>query len=717
MNGHRRLPAGFLAALVTIGWVVATTATPLEDAPAPTATHGDEPALPGHRTIVVARAVPEDPETSDRSVSVIDAEELAERAPRTTPEALWETPGVFVQATNRGGGSPFIRGLVGPQVLITVDGVRLNNSTYRTGPLQYLHLVDAFSLDRIEILRGSGSVLHGSDAMGGVLSLHPVEPADCRADEGGCADGGIRGGISSADLGGAVHARLGGGIGGFGAVAGATFLDTRSLDAGGDLGRQPHSGYRTGATVARAVHRFRAGPRVSGSVAGNWLWGRIENAGRTDAVAKGSLRFIDNDVHLAWARLVLRVPTTRAEATLSYQHFREETRDLSLAADRRTATGARRDRVRAGTIGTDVRLLTTLLDRRLQLHYGGMYYRDAVDSDKARQGADARFHPVSGALYPDGSLYQTYGAYVRLEGDPISTADGHVLRLSGGYRLHGMAGSAPDGSVLGDAAWDALGHVGQAGIQWLWKDRMTVALTWSEGFRAPSLQEAAVFGDVGDYWEVPNPNLRAERSDTLELLARTRVWRLRIQAAGWATFLSDLIARAPGTWQGQDTLDGKTVVIRKNVGRARALGVEVQADLDVGWGVSVGGNLAWTWGEQEVDGGPDVPMSRIPPIFGTARVRWDSTPWPGTLSGFVEAYVRAAGKQDRLAPLDLKDSRIPTDGTPGWTTLNLRMGMSVAGRTRVNLALENLTDARYKHHGSGIFMPGFNAVLSVAVDL
>ena len=96
--------------------------------------------------------------------------------PRTTPEALIGLNGVFVQKTNHGGGSPFVRGLTGNQVLMLVDGIRLNNSTFRYGPNQYLNTIDAFGIDHIEVAKGTGSVQYGSDALGGVIQVFSKEP-------------------------------------------------------------------------------------------------------------------------------------------------------------------------------------------------------------------------------------------------------------------------------------------------------------------------------------------------------------------------------------------------------------------------------------------------------------------------------------------------------------------------------------------------------------
>lgn len=81
--------------------------------------------------------------------------------------------GVFVQKTTHGAGSPFVRGLTGNQTLLLIDDIRLNNSTFRYGPNQYLNTIDAFTLGRAEVLLGSGSVQYGSDALGARFNFLP----------------------------------------------------------------------------------------------------------------------------------------------------------------------------------------------------------------------------------------------------------------------------------------------------------------------------------------------------------------------------------------------------------------------------------------------------------------------------------------------------------------------------------------------------------------
>ena len=115
--------------------------------------------------VVTATRTPEEVAKAPAAVNVVTSKELKERQPRTTAEALREETGITVQKTNHNGGAPIIRGMMGNQILVMVDGVRLNNAIYRFGPNQYLNTVDPGAVSRIEVVRGPGSVYYGSDAM------------------------------------------------------------------------------------------------------------------------------------------------------------------------------------------------------------------------------------------------------------------------------------------------------------------------------------------------------------------------------------------------------------------------------------------------------------------------------------------------------------------------------------------------------------------------
>ncbi|HEX7261594.1 MAG TPA: TonB-dependent receptor plug domain-containing protein, partial [Luteolibacter sp.] len=108
--------------------------------------------------------------TAPYTTSYLDADFLSDNTRRTLPDALQYTPGVLVQKTTHGHGSPFIRGFTGRQNLLLVDGIRVNNSTFRGGPVQYWNTVDPLNIDHIELIKSQGSVLYGSDAVGGTVN-------------------------------------------------------------------------------------------------------------------------------------------------------------------------------------------------------------------------------------------------------------------------------------------------------------------------------------------------------------------------------------------------------------------------------------------------------------------------------------------------------------------------------------------------------------------
>jgi outer membrane receptor protein involved in Fe transport len=97
----------------------------------------------------------------------------------------------------------------------------------------------------------------------------------------------------------------------------------------------------------------------------------------------------------------------------------------------------------------------------------------------------------------------------------------------------------------------------------------------------------------------------------------------------------------------------------------------------------------------------DVPLRRIPPANGylAARYRWPRGVW-------LEANLRAARTQDRLAPGDRSDHRIPPGGTPGWVVSGVAFGVPFGSRITLSGGVANLFDVAYRVHGSGVDGPG-----------
>ena len=109
------------------------------------------------------------------SINTLETDAI-QRTARSLPEALSGIPSIMVQKTALGQSSPYIRGLTGYHNVLLVDGIRLNHSAMRSGPNQYWSTVEMLGADRLEIVRGPNGIIHGADAIGGVVNIISKEP-------------------------------------------------------------------------------------------------------------------------------------------------------------------------------------------------------------------------------------------------------------------------------------------------------------------------------------------------------------------------------------------------------------------------------------------------------------------------------------------------------------------------------------------------------------
>lgn len=123
--------------------------------------------------VVTASGVAVDPLTAPASITVITAEQLEKGSMVDLTDALRDVPGVAV-AGAADGENIFIRGLPSEYTLILVDGKRVATRESRTnasGGVDQFYIPPVSAIERIEVVRGPMSSLHGSDAMGGVINI------------------------------------------------------------------------------------------------------------------------------------------------------------------------------------------------------------------------------------------------------------------------------------------------------------------------------------------------------------------------------------------------------------------------------------------------------------------------------------------------------------------------------------------------------------------
>ena len=109
-------------------------------------------------------------------IRLIKPEAIFSNAPQTSADLLQNLGPVFIQKSQLGGGSPMIRGFSTHRLLLSVDGIRMNNAIFRSGNLQNVISIDPLSLQSSEVILGPGSVIYGSDAIGGVMNFYTKRP-------------------------------------------------------------------------------------------------------------------------------------------------------------------------------------------------------------------------------------------------------------------------------------------------------------------------------------------------------------------------------------------------------------------------------------------------------------------------------------------------------------------------------------------------------------
>lgn len=676
-----------------------------------------------------------------RSVEVISRAALARALPESVADALQGAGGVHSQKTNAGAGSPILRGMVGVDNLILVDGIRYNNSTFRTGPSQYLALLDPWSLERVEVIRGPGSVWYGSDALGGVLNLVTLEP---RQLDGRLFGGSGRLLFQSATLGGGGSAQAEINAGLLSGYLGGTYLYHGELRAGGGVTQQLSDYARLGGRL-----------KLNQDMGGGWsltqaaMWNAIDGAGRVDSLGVGRVRNYDNQDLLAYVRLtrkgtgwgkLLRLNASYHQARELVLDWRCNTTESGVVLDRSACADAASDLLKlkeqlddtVHTIGFFAAWEAQSWDGRFKLVAGADIYFDYVQSGAKEASADTTWawKEKSRGSFSDGSTYATMGIFASASADVLKF-DTWAWNLGAGVRFSGFQAQAQDVPGIGDVDYQQYAPVFSATTKVLWSDMLNVYLDFSQGFRSPNLQESTVLGLSSKSYDVPNDDLLPAKSNALEFGAKLRHPVVQVTAALFGNWMKDMFVRTElpkEKWAAMGITEEMvgTLPVYQRVNTASAFYRGVEGSVTVGpfEGVSLFASAAWMDGDVEDASGKSVQGTRIPPLMGAGGVRFEQADWGLT----AEAYVRWATRQENLGPEDYKDLRICEDprnpgvllsedacnGTPGWVTFHVRAGYSVWQSLQLNLALDNLSDEYYKYHGSGIYGPGFNVTASVS---
>ncbi|MFH1132151.1 MAG: TonB-dependent receptor [Pseudomonadota bacterium] len=677
-----------------------------------------------YETVVTPSRDEENPFQSPRAVEILPKREMSKRAPASTPEAMESASSVNMQRTNTGGGAPIVRGLLGQHVLSLVDGVRLNNAITRYGPNQSLNTVDNFQLSRIEIVRGPGAVLYGSDALGGAINLITSRPTfDPKRAWDYSFD--LLGRFGTADTSGVGHAAAEGHVRQFGLRIGGSLKRFGDLSGGSDTGTQRFTGYSE-------QDAYTAGTWIiddSNSLRFSYAAVRQNNAPRTDqATPRSFLIFSDQFRDLGtlnYEGIFDEAFINRVRATLAYHYHRELREQFTLDKDM-----VERERDNVGQLGALLSLQSIFPYNRL--NYGVDFYQDWVSSSAENERISVSEQmKLPRGRYPDDSLYTQLALYAL---DRISI--GSKLAFDLGGRVNAWWVSIPEDldPENGFAAMDTgnAAVVGSLHARYLVGSFLNLVAGVSQGYRAPNIDDYSALGCSSSTYDIPNPDLSPEQSVTAEAglkIDLDLIVGIKGSAFYYFTYLDDVIVRMPATLQTASgtvsqfqcgtTAEGLPrmcdVQKRDNANAGRVHGVEFDLAVTFFNNWTVFGWLNWTRGNVDLPDGSSEPMRRIPPLNGFAGIgyRSDEDIW------FAELAVRWAAPQSRLGSGDKTDARICSDGpigcegTDGYATLWIRGWVRFDEYIRLVISFNNITNETYRVHSSGIDGPGISAIIGL----
>lgn len=599
---------------------------------------------------------------------------------RTLPEAMAYIPGVFVQKTNHGGGSPFLRGLTGNQTLLMLDGIRVNHAAFRFGPNQYPNVIDAYTLERIEVLKGSGSVQYGSDAMGGVIY---AITNDVRLGEGAGWDLRAGGRITSQDMeytGRADATYIGKG---FGITGGYTFRQFGNLYGGDTTGKQVPSGYDEHDWNLKA--KFAIGKNYI-------LTASAQQVTQRDVPLYHRVK-LENFEYYIFEPQKMFISYARMQANINRGVLKSWSVTPLYKRSEEGRQYHRNGNANYFQESDDIKTFGVVAETDWEIlpfwtsNTGVEYYHDKVSS--GRNITNNGNTTATRGLYPDGAEQINTSVY------SLHHFTWNNWRAELGIRYNRVENQIPaknlsiPGSVFSDAVLVADAWVGNASLLYQLNNTHAFFGNFSSGFRAPNIDDLGTLGLVDFRYEIPAYNLKPERNMNTELGYRLRTRKIQLQATSFYMHLSDLIVRVR---QGTDSLEGYPLFIKTNDQESYVKGFEFSGSYEPVNGFTLTGMLSYQFGQNL---NRNEPMRRIPPAYGLFNVKYAKQRW------YLAAEIQWASEQGRLAQGDKDDNRIPKGGTPAWQVVNLHGGY-LAKKLQLRATLSNLLNEDYRTHGSGI---------------
>lgn len=704
------------------------------------------------QVVVSANKWEQDKKEIPNEIVKVSQKEIAFNNPQTSADLLGQTGQVYIQKSQMGGGSPMFRGFNANSVLIVVDGVRMNNAIYRSGNLQNIISLDASAMEEVEVIFGPGSVMYGSDALGGVMDFH-TKKARFATENNLLVSG--SGFVRYATANQEKTANLTLNIAGrrLASLTTFTFTDFDDLRVG-DV-RPDGEAYQDWGKRLEYVERINgkdsiltnSNPLIQ-KQSGYSQWNLMQKFTyqiSDDLQAEYALHYTSSSDIPRYDRLVQKRDGKLRFAEWYYGrqlwvmnygkltwYAKNKAFDaMRLIVSNQQVEESRHNRTRARdwlASRTEKVSMTSFNldfdkdfnnDKKHQLFYGlDFNYNDVTSTGIEKNIVSNEERPVD-SRYPDGGSTMTMAAaYLNYKWN-IS----NKLTATAGTRYtHIMTKGKFESKEFFDFPFDEASvntgaFNGSLGLAFRPTTSWQINVNLSSGFRAPNVDDIGkVFESAPGSVVVPNPNLSPAYTYNAELgISKTLANRVRISATGYYTILNDAMVLRSSTFNGQDSIvyDGvmSKVVSYQNTDIGYIYGVSAQAEAAITDQLKFESTFNYVYGFDDV---AEIRLPDTPPAFGLVSLKYQKKRF--RVEGFVN-YQLESVPFDEMSPEDQGDTVFyPEDFIPSWWTLNLRSSYQINKTFSANLSVENILDHYYQSYGSGIGGAGRNFIFALRAN-
>ena len=673
--------------------------------------------------------------------------------PMTSADLLERGGYVYIQKSQLGGGSPMIRGLSTNRLVLSVDGVRLNNAIFRSGNIHNVISISPMNIENTEVIMGSASVLYGSDAIGGVMNFY-TKKAKLSNDLNPNIQININSRYSSASNEKMYHIDFNYGL------EKIAFLSSFSKSDFDDLTMGIHGpseylrpNYVTQNSAGDDVLVTNSKPRIqrnSGYSQTNFMQKVLYELNENLSIDIG-IHFSKTGNIPRYDRLI----RTNENEGLYYSewyygpqewllinsqltYIPKETKfydELKFGSSFQKFSESRNSRkfsdgfLKSREEELDIFSLNLDFFKKISENSNITYGLEIIENQlgsfaKSVNISDLSETPIS-TRYPDNSSLNSLGLYINYKTKIIED----VFFQSGvRYSLIELKSDLSQNNIYYDFMYENISlengaFVGGIGLSWVrniynnWKFNINTA------FRSPNIDDLAkVFDSEPGSVVVPNPDLKPERSFGLEFGGYFRTKNnIELDFSSYVTYLYDSFIRENFTLSNgvsEIIYDGELSQIQalQNSSKSFIYGIEfgINMFLNKSFRVKSQHNLIAGY---ELDDLPfGMPVRHIPPNYGNFHLIYNNGDF--TIDTYLNYNSKISfnnlAESERAKPYMYALDENGNPYSPSWMTFNVRSKYSFSKMLNINFTVQNITNKLYRPYSSGISAPGLNFIFSLS---